>query len=832
MKLSYKLFSLLFLSSLCIPQVYAQEEVVVANSQNKTSNSELKAYISSVLLKLPFYEDFAQDDKIPNNLLWADFDVYVNNSYAELPPSLGMASFDAINDFGEIYSNAGVFSADADMLTSRPINLLEYQPRYLSSYIKGYDETTSQYFLLNDIAYLKDGESFTSLKDLVFWYTSDMTLYIKVGEGFEIYTADVFDQNNSLIEKGTETSAFYKDYSVDDEVNISFYYQAGGVFGSLGKNSNVPDENDILQLEVSVPYDTTGVFINEITEGIIEIYNATDTIVDFSKYSLLLNLHNLDTTFVLDLPSQISSYGYTIVDLGIADGQGNFSIIAYDQTGNKIDSVFVDQVLSNGVSYARIEDGSPDFTYTDFSFLAPNQDWKTIWTVGDERPEIFAFVSVPINDADLLKKGFRFRFKNKVSVSPETDHARSEDIWNIDEVSITSKHISPYIPDVSIVDVERPTLNGFLNIPYKHLPESDRKKFDSLTVTVHSFSDSERRFAVNAYRKENGVADDEYFGYQFIEQSLVNPVNLTKTFSVDTLEVFDFFSKDVTQKDEASFDLGVFLTDKATLAHKEYRTNDTLVMKYEFKQHYAYDDGSSEAGYGIKGTNYARVAVRFEALKEDMLRGVYLYTNPTVDAITKFINIMVWEYDNGLPGDLIMSDNAVPIKNAPSQNEYTYYNFEPDSINPKYKDGVKLKGKYFIGWKQTKDFMLNIGVDLNTVIKQKLYYSTTTEWNRSEVEHPLMIRPVFGKELILDIDDAEVDTDFSVYPIPASDHIYLDVDNENEFETISLINILGRVVVQVPFETQIDVSHLPAGVYTMQLFSEDRILSKQIIIQQ
>ena len=69
---------------------------------------------------LPFFDDFANNDGVyPTRDLWLDRDVYINNTMAPNPPSLGMATFDGLDPSGTPYDNFG----QGDDLTSKPIDM-------------------------------------------------------------------------------------------------------------------------------------------------------------------------------------------------------------------------------------------------------------------------------------------------------------------------------------------------------------------------------------------------------------------------------------------------------------------------------------------------------------------------------------------------------------------------------------------------------------------------------------------------------------------------------------------------------------------------------------
>lgn len=107
-------------------------------SPEKITQKQTGLKKSQTLLELPFYDDFSRFPLpcYPDQSLWSDSLVYINNSYPVNPPSVGVATFDAVNAQGNPYPNAGTRPFYADALTSRPINL-KYIPSdniYLSFY--------------------------------------------------------------------------------------------------------------------------------------------------------------------------------------------------------------------------------------------------------------------------------------------------------------------------------------------------------------------------------------------------------------------------------------------------------------------------------------------------------------------------------------------------------------------------------------------------------------------------------------------------------------------------------------------------------------------------
>ncbi len=78
---------------------------------------------SATPLSLPFIDDFAKPGHFSDQSKWEGNSVFINNSYALSMPTIGVATFDAIDAHGNLYDVGGVLSQPADTLTSLEINL-------------------------------------------------------------------------------------------------------------------------------------------------------------------------------------------------------------------------------------------------------------------------------------------------------------------------------------------------------------------------------------------------------------------------------------------------------------------------------------------------------------------------------------------------------------------------------------------------------------------------------------------------------------------------------------------------------------------------------------
>ena len=100
---------------------------------------------------LPFLEDFSKELVYPNPNKWADKQAFINRTFANSPYTLGVATLDGLNEFGQPYRiNDNIVNGSADTLTANPFCLDDftgeslflsflYQPQGISDSPDGVD---------------------------------------------------------------------------------------------------------------------------------------------------------------------------------------------------------------------------------------------------------------------------------------------------------------------------------------------------------------------------------------------------------------------------------------------------------------------------------------------------------------------------------------------------------------------------------------------------------------------------------------------------------------------------------------------------------------------
>ncbi len=106
--------------------------------QRLTYDASVLRTSTSVLdtLELPFFDDFSRESAWPNPTMWSDSSVYVNYGFGINPPTVGCATFDGLDKFGNAYNNVNAGAAGlCDVFTSKPLDLFDDENGvpYLSS---------------------------------------------------------------------------------------------------------------------------------------------------------------------------------------------------------------------------------------------------------------------------------------------------------------------------------------------------------------------------------------------------------------------------------------------------------------------------------------------------------------------------------------------------------------------------------------------------------------------------------------------------------------------------------------------------------------------------
>lgn len=444
-------------------------------------------------------------------------------------------------------------------------------------------------------------------------------------------------------------------------------------------------------------------------------------------------------------------------------------------------------------------------------FYAPEEDaWYAIWKAEGDSVQDFKPVIINIDQTRFLKKGFRFRFINYASLNPDLSDPSMVgncDIWNIDYVFLDKDRNKgdTIFADVAFRLPLRSLIADYESMPWKHFKQIELQAMDP-SIPIHYRNND--TIARNVTR--NFEIWNVYENYQshFFTAGASNIAPLSNVDSEAEL----IYTFNTANSDSALFRVTCSLkTDEF-----DPKENDTLVYYQIFKDYFAVDDGSSEAGYGINGlgSRNAMVAYRFQSYIQDTLRAISICFNDSYqDANARSFDLMVWDDNKGVPGNILFTKEEVMVNQGEAINGFYTYTVPGD---------VMVNSVFYIGWKQRSETFLNAGLDVNTPHAGKQFYWLNGEWKQSQITSSLMIRPIVGAPLkTTAINDVTYKNRrlISVWPNPASDEIRIDPGTlyNTESAYIIIIDLNGREVIKVPYIEQIDISSLHEGIYILTI---------------
>jgi hypothetical protein len=442
-------------------------------------------------------------------------------------------------------------------------------------------------------------------------------------------------------------------------------------------------------------------------------------------------------------------------------------------------------------------------------FYAPAEaKWHYIWSGPDTAVTGFKPVIIKINDPKYLKKGFMFRFSNYASLSSVTSDpsmAGNCDQWNIDYVLLArNRNNADTIPaDVAFTLPVRSMLKTYETMPWKQFRQVYLSEMGPW-ITIHYFNNDKivrnvtRDFQIFDVYK-NSVAHSFSSGAVNIPASSPADYNATLLYTFNT-----------DNNDSALFRIKSILTTDAF----DKKENDTIIYLQRFGKSFSFDDGSSESGYGIngQGSRNAMVAYKFRSFIKDTLRSVEICFNDSyLNANQRIFDLMVWDDNAGIPGNVIYSQQDMVVKQGDDINGfYSYILTDPQAVT----------GDFYVGWKQRSESFLNAGFDLNTPNGGRQFY-WLNNWYASQAKGSLMIRPVFGPPIsstgISDV--RSTNRLVRVWPNPAKEYIKIDAGDMllQSSPVIKIFDLQGRELIKTTYSENIDVSSLPDGLYIIVL---------------
>ena len=460
--------------------------------------------------------------------------------------------------------------------------------------------------------------------------------------------------------------------------------------------------------------------------------------------------------------------------------------------------------------------------------------WRNVWFETGMSLDAFrakyntAFrqVLIPITDsAAYYQNGFRFRFRNYAHLADNTLPSWQSNgcQWNIDYVYLnTRKSLDDMAhKDIAFAGRAPSMLRNYEAMPYSQYRSNFIKEMkDSLNMFISNLDNEAINisYQYRVIRDFGKLVDTSLNTSYFIPPFATNGYSKNPPFAHPHVN----FVYPIGSQQKVFFTTVHYLS--ATDAGLEVKSNDTLRFTQIFSNYYAYDDGTSEAGYGLTPAS-AKLAYKFTLNRNDSLRAVQMFFNQSrTGSNLQYFTLTVWNDHFGSPGDVMYEKKNTRAVFTDSLNKFQ--TFTLDKVL--FVDEVKYPGRiFYIGWQQTTADNLNIGFDLYNDASQHTFINTSGEWITSNFRGALMIRPMVGLAHPLGIGDPDVPLkSFGLYPNPARDlvNITLPPSCQNAARSGQLRMIIrdmtNRITYNQLYTQQFNAGSFSQGMYLICLLNE------------
>jgi len=433
--------------------------------------------------------------------------------------------------------------------------------------------------------------------------------------------------------------------------------------------------------------------------------------------------------------------------------------------------------------------------------------WTQVWgQKGSGTSGPFSSVILPVQGANYLQKGFRFRF------AAYGARAGAYDIWNIDYVQLDKdRNPSDTIITEPAIARAHPLIIGsgaYTSWPWWVSNASSVANRPSTLEFIYrrngAVPSGGWSLNLGQFRwEENGA---------LVQQTTAVPVitntqhNQDQTFTVSVPSAaMNSFSGPTTVSSKVWFDGSA----------AGFRSNDTVRGTLTLENYLALDDGSAERAYAVQNVVGGRVAQKFKVGGlggSDTLKGMYFNFVDAGEAYTSTFRMAVWApADSGDgPGNILyMSDSLY--------RPFTGY-YRGDMMPYDLDSSVSLNAyaEVWLGYICTSSNPMYLGLDQQRTLPSGMprYYGDGINWYQSLEPGVAMMRPYF-RYSPTDMAVEELAQDFKVYPNPSSGSLSI----ESPSAHYVLRTLTGATVAAGHVEgyDNLELHHLDAGLYILSL---------------
>lgn len=478
-------------------------------------------------------------------------------------------------------------------------------------------------------------------------------------------------------------------------------------------------------------------------------------------------------------------------------------------------------------------------------------DWQTVWSVGGQAfyNQLPAFKPVnlrlsSLDSSSFFFSTFQFRFVSYGNVSGNLDH------WHVDYIELAKNRQpgEPFKNDLAVVKPAQTVLSKSRALPWYQVKGNSGTIRDEFFIKG-SNSDRNLRQVRSGYKIE-----EEVTGVSFDNFSKQIVGNIQPSFGKRVFKQENLFDKsNFLNQDSLELSIKSTVEDQP---NDEFSRNDTIVVDQTLNNYLAYDDGTAEGGFGIKGKFYGdwQVAYKFDLNKDDSLRAIGMRFSKSKEAVEgKRFDLMIWSK----LGKLGVSPSEEEILLEKENVQIRYNGIAVDNfVIYKLEEPIQVSGPFYVGWKQTNPYLFNIGLDKNyqdlftdNVPDERIFVNTEGFWKNANIDssmnYALMIRPYLSQEPIQNYAHADKKREkgnnklsehnsVKTYPNPASDFVKIEVESSRLQYRGKMFNSQGEVVERFSVRNgkkRLNISEKASGLYIIILTSPNgNELTKKLLV--
>lgn len=459
---------------------------------------------------------------------------------------------------------------------------------------------------------------------------------------------------------------------------------------------------------------------------------------------------------------------------------------------------------------------SPDLTDSLLlQFKTADDLWVNVLTISGQNPADFKQEILPV-PARYCHDDFQFRFRSF------SRPAGAYDAWHIDYIYLDKNRSATdsYLRDVATGMQPVSLLKNYTAMPLEQLRTDPSQIRDSVYTSIHNLH-SRGVFTTYTFQLEDLYSGQILFNAAFPDPVPVNSLSRQlKGVRLNQAALLPAGADSVSLKYTFTINTG---DDNLVIPPIDLRQNDTISGVTVLNNYYAYDDGTAEYGLGIR-QRQGRAACKFFVNTPDTLTSVRMYfTRLESDLKGQTFVLRIWRSLDETK-ESILYEQSIPVPYTDTLNKFVELKLTPNIV---------VTDTFYVGWQQSSDEILAIGLDKNTDAGSQLYYNISDKWEQNtEVRGSPMIRPVFGRVTTVGLPENQETRQFALYPNPSAGRL---VWHDKGVSLIEVYDLLGRKVKSKRYEPshpqELNLSEVEEGMYILYLHFRSYIIARKVLIQ-